>query len=95
MPPGSPAPTGCPNRPTWPTCKPGLPPKTCSAHWPSPPVARFKPELVCIVDTLDRSILVYRSEKHALILPPCRLFNWAKSFFEWLYLKPYRKTAGA
>ncbi|MCA1925785.1 MAG: FAD-dependent oxidoreductase [Thiobacillus sp.] len=60
-----------------------------------PPVARFKLELVCIVDTLDRGILVYRSEKHAIILPPCRLFHWAKSFFEWLYLRPYRKTAGA
>ena len=60
-----------------------------------PPAARFKPELVCIVDTLDRGILVYRDEKRALILPPCRLLHWAKRFFEWLYLRPYRKAAAA
>ncbi|MBI1283940.1 MAG: NAD(P)/FAD-dependent oxidoreductase [Thiobacillus sp.] len=60
-----------------------------------PPVARFKPELICIVDTLDRGILVYRDEKRALVLPPCRLFHWAKRFFEWQYLRPYRKTRRA
>lgn len=57
-----------------------------------PPVARFKVELICIVDTLDRGILVYRDEKRALMLPPCRLFHWAKRFFEWQYLRPYRKA---
>lgn len=57
-----------------------------------PPHTRFKPELICIVDTLDRGILVYRDEKRALILPPCRLFHWAKRFFEWQYLRPYRKA---
>ncbi|OZA10719.1 MAG: pyridine nucleotide-disulfide oxidoreductase [Hydrogenophilales bacterium 17-62-8] len=60
-----------------------------------PPVARFKVELICIVDTLDRGILVYRDEKRALILPPCRLFHWAKRFFEWQYLRPYRKAQRA
>ncbi|MFZ3041562.1 MAG: FAD-dependent oxidoreductase [Thiobacillus sp.] len=60
-----------------------------------PPVARFKVELICIVDTLDRGILVYRDEKRALILPPCRLFHWAKRFFEWQYLRPYRKAKRA
>jgi sulfide:quinone oxidoreductase len=54
-----------------------------------PPVARFKVELICIVDTLDRGILVYRDEKRALMLPPCRLMHWAKRFFEWKYLRPY------
>jgi sulfide:quinone oxidoreductase len=57
-----------------------------------PPVARFKPELICIVDTLDRGILVYRDEKRALMLPPCRLLHWAKRFFEWQYLRRYRKA---
>jgi sulfide:quinone oxidoreductase len=57
-----------------------------------PPVARFKVELICIVDTLDRGILVYRDEKRALILPSCRLMHWAKRFFEWLYLRPFRKA---
>lgn len=45
--------------------------------------------------TLDRGILVYRDEKRALILPPCRLFHWAKRFFEWNYLRPYRKAQRA
>jgi sulfide:quinone oxidoreductase len=54
-----------------------------------PPVARFKVELICIVDTLDRGILVYRDEKRALMLPPCRLMHWVKRFFEWKYLRPY------
>jgi sulfide:quinone oxidoreductase len=57
-----------------------------------PPTAHFKAELICIVDTLDRGILVYRDEKRAIILPPCRLFHWAKRFFEWQYLRPYRKA---
>jgi len=57
-----------------------------------PPVARFKVELICIVDTLDRGILIYRDERRALMLPPCRLFHWAKRFFEWQYLRPYRRT---
>jgi len=60
-----------------------------------PPVARFKCELICIVDTLDSGILVYRDEKRALMLPPCRLFHWAKRFFEWQYLRPYRKAEKA
>lgn len=60
-----------------------------------PPTARFKVELICIVDALDRGILVYRDEKRALLLPPCRLLHWAKRFFEWQYLRPYRKAARA
>lgn len=56
-----------------------------------PPVARFKVELICIVDALDRGILVYRNEKRALMLPPCRLMHRAKRFFEWQYLRPYRR----
>lgn len=57
-----------------------------------PPIARFKCELICIVDALDRGILVYRNEKRAIVLPPCRLFHWAKRFFEWQYLRPYRQA---
>jgi len=60
-----------------------------------PAAARFKAELICIVDTLDRGILVYRDEKRARILPLCRLLHWAKRFFEWRYLRPYRKAKPA
>jgi sulfide:quinone oxidoreductase len=89
----TPAPTGCPSRRTSPTCRRRPPPRTCCARCDGkPPVARFKVELICIVDTLDRGILVYRDEKRALILPPCRLMHWAKRFFEWQYLRPYLKA---
>jgi sulfide:quinone oxidoreductase len=59
------------------------------------PVARFKSELICIVDTLDSGMLVYRDEKRTLVLPSCRLFHWAKRYFEWHYLRRYRKATTA
>jgi sulfide:quinone oxidoreductase len=55
------------------------------------PIAKFKPELICIVDTLSKGILVYRNEKRAMVLPPLRLMHWAKRVFEWLYLRSLRK----
>ena len=51
----------------------------------------FKSELVCIVDTVDKGILVYRSEKRSVILPQMRLAHWAKRYFEGHYLRAYRK----
>ena len=48
---------------------------------------KFKVELVCIVDTLDKGILVYRSESRAVVLPAMRLMHWAKSLFEKVYLR--------
>ncbi len=56
-----------------------------------PPTARFKVELICIVDTIDRGILVYRDEKRALLLPSLKLFHWAKRYFEGHYLKSFRQ----
>ncbi|MEJ2060343.1 MAG: FAD-dependent oxidoreductase [Gammaproteobacteria bacterium] len=55
-----------------------------------PPRHRFKVELVCIVDTLAKGILVFRNEQRALILPPMRLMHWAKRLFEGRYLAKYR-----
>ncbi|TCK17708.1 sulfide:quinone oxidoreductase [Thiogranum longum] len=49
--------------------------------------ATFKPELVCIVDTLDKGILVFRNKKRALVLPAMRVMHWAKSLFERIYLR--------
>jgi sulfide:quinone oxidoreductase len=54
------------------------------------PTKTFKPELVCIVDTNDRGMLVARTEKHSLVLPACRIFHWMKRGFEWWYLRQYR-----
>ncbi|MBV2235566.1 MAG: FAD-dependent oxidoreductase [Sterolibacterium sp.] len=39
-----------------------------------PPVARPKPELMCIIDTLDSGILVYRSPQRSRVLPASKLF---------------------
>ncbi len=54
------------------------------------PRETFKVELVCIVDAMDRGMLVARTEKHNLMLPSSRLFHWLKRAFEWWYLRPYR-----
>lgn len=51
----------------------------------------FKSELVCIVDSVDKGILVYRSEKRAFMLPKMRLAHWAKRYFERHYLRAYRR----
>lgn len=53
--------------------------------------ARFKVELICIVDTVDQGILVYRDLKRSILLPSSRLFHWAKRYFEGHYLKIFRK----
>jgi sulfide:quinone oxidoreductase len=59
-------------------------------HQGQPVQQEFKTELICIVDTLNKGMLVYRSPKRTLLLPKTRLFNWAKRFFEWYYLRAYR-----
>jgi sulfide:quinone oxidoreductase len=55
------------------------------------PTARFKIELICIVDTIDKGILVYRDLKRSFLLPSNRLFHWAKRYFEGHYLKVFRR----
>jgi len=50
----------------------------------------FKHELICIVDTLSHGIFIKRTEKGTTLLPPCRLFHFAKRIFEKLYLRQYR-----
>ncbi|MDD5363831.1 MAG: FAD-dependent oxidoreductase [Gallionellaceae bacterium] len=54
------------------------------------PAAKPRPELICIVDTLDKGILVYRDSKRALLFPSLRLLHWAKRLFERHYLKVFR-----
>jgi sulfide:quinone oxidoreductase len=55
------------------------------------PVAKPKTELICIVDTMDSGILVYRDIKRSWVLPSSRLFHWAKRFFEGHYLRVFRR----
>lgn len=56
-----------------------------------PACERFKIELICIVDSIDKGILVYRDLKRSFLLPSSRLFHWAKRYFERHYLKTFRK----
>ena len=55
------------------------------------PSHNFKAELICIVDTLDSGIVVYRNEKRSFFMPAFLFGHWAKRFFERYYLKRYRK----
>jgi len=55
------------------------------------PNKTFKIELVCIVDSNDSGMLVARTEKHNLVMPSLSVFHWLKRFFEWWYLRQYRR----
>jgi len=55
-----------------------------------PPGAGFKVELMCIVDSVNRGMLVTRTPQRNIVLPANRLLHWTKRFFEWWYLRKYR-----
>lgn len=50
----------------------------------------FKHELLCIIDSNNKGIMVKRTESSGFILPPLRVMHLAKRFFEWHYLRQYR-----
>lgn len=56
------------------------------------PAAAFRTELVCVIDDLETGILVARTPKHSIILPPMRAMHWSKVFFEKRYLRKYRSN---
>ncbi len=56
----------------------------------APPAARAKPELICIVDSVDAGMLVYRDAARSWLFPSSRIFHWAKRFFERRYLRAFR-----
>lgn len=55
------------------------------------PTHDFKAELVCIVDSVDKGIIVFRDHKRSFTLPKMRLAHWAKRLFERYYLRAYRR----
>ena len=59
----------------------------------SVPHARPRPELLCVIDTLDTGTLVYRSARRSWMLPGSRLLHWAKKRFETRYLDGLREGA--
>jgi len=52
--------------------------------------ATFKVELICIVDSNDKGMMVSRTENKNFMLPGTILLHWTKRFFEWWYLRQYR-----
>ncbi|MFZ1231985.1 MAG: FAD-dependent oxidoreductase [Thiofilum sp.] len=50
----------------------------------------FKVELICIVDSNEKGMLIKRTETGSTLLPNCRAFHWAKRGFEKVYLRKYR-----
>ena len=52
--------------------------------------ATFKVELICIVDSNDKGIMISRTESKNIMLPGTILFHWMKRLFEWTYLRKYR-----
>ncbi|OIQ95223.1 NADH dehydrogenase-like protein YjlD [mine drainage metagenome] len=54
------------------------------------PTARPRTELICVVDSVNAGILVYRDPKRNWVLPSSRLFHWAKRYFERRYLREFR-----
>jgi len=55
-----------------------------------PTTASFKAELMCIIDSNNKGVFTLRTEKRQFVLPPLRIFHWAKGFFEWWYLRQLR-----
>lgn len=52
--------------------------------------AVFKSELICIVDSNDKGIMISRTENGGIMLPGTILFHWTKRLFERWYLRKYR-----
>ncbi|MCZ2440807.1 MAG: FAD-dependent oxidoreductase [Burkholderiales bacterium] len=50
----------------------------------------FEVELACIVDSLDRGTLIWRTPKRNWLLPSSPVFHWVKRSFERRYLQRYR-----
>lgn len=54
------------------------------------PKTTFEAELVCIMDSLDRGMLVFRRGKINIVLPALKPLHWLKRMFENHYLRAYR-----
>jgi len=52
--------------------------------------ATFKVELMCIVDSNNKGMMISRTETSNIMLPQTILFHWTKQLFEWWYLRKYR-----
>jgi sulfide:quinone oxidoreductase len=55
-----------------------------------PACEKFRVELLCIIDSLDKGMLVYRGERRSMALPAMKPLHWAKKYFEKTYLRHFR-----
>lgn len=53
----------------------------------------FKTELICIVDTLNMGMMVFRDPRRSFMLGSAPPMHWLKMAFEWHYLREYRSVA--
>jgi sulfide:quinone oxidoreductase len=60
-----------------------------------PAAVPFRTELICIVDTLDAGVMVFRNARFNLVSPRLRALHWMKRAFEHLYLRSYRGRPAA
>lgn len=54
------------------------------------PTKAFRPELICIVDTLDAGMVVFRNPSFNFVGPKSIVFHWLKRLFEGWYLRTFR-----
>lgn len=54
------------------------------------PATPFRPELICIMDSLDSGMLVFRRGKINLVLPALKPLHWLKRLYEGHYLRAFR-----
>ena len=57
-----------------------------------PQMHTLRTELICIIDSLDSGVLVFRNERRNFQFRASPI-HWGKSLFEKRYLKPYRSAA--
>ncbi len=53
------------------------------------PAQTFKVELICIVDSLDAGMLVWRTAKTSVMLPSLSWMHGLKRLFEWWFMRRY------
>lgn len=51
------------------------------------PAQTFKVELMCIVDSLDEGMFVWRTSRTSVVLPPLSWMHGLKRLFEWWFLR--------
>jgi sulfide:quinone oxidoreductase len=55
-----------------------------------PPRVKPRAELLCVIDSVDAGIIVFRNENRSLVTPKARMLHWAKRYFEGHYLRGVR-----